>query len=291
MNKKIIKLVSTLVASLCLVTQASQAADSTAGNNSESRLGLQAYTFRAISFFETVDKVHELGLKYIEMYPGQKLMPGSATKTGTAMTPEELAKLKAKLKEAGVKLVSFGVSPIPTNEAAARDYFIWAKNLGIEVLVTESTPTKMMDQLSGEFGIKVAIHNHPETWPPEAVIAAIQDLSTNIGDCADVGHWRRAGLDTVATLKLFHGRVIHTHFKDVAPAENPNPNASIYEKIHDVPWGTGECNVAGMMAELKKEGYHGYYIIEYETGTIDELMRDLPKCIKYFNQTAAELSK
>ena len=41
------------------------------------KLSLQCYTFRALTFFETVDKAAGLGIKYLEMYPGQKLKPGS----------------------------------------------------------------------------------------------------------------------------------------------------------------------------------------------------------------------
>ena len=46
------------------------AADTSSAEKLGWRLGVQAYTFRELTFFETVDKVHELGLKYIEMYPG-----------------------------------------------------------------------------------------------------------------------------------------------------------------------------------------------------------------------------
>jgi hypothetical protein len=46
-----------------------------------------------------------------------------------------------------------------------------------------------------------------------------------------------------------------------------------------------------MLTELKNQGYQGYFIIEYEYGTVDELMTNLPKCILFFNQTAAQLAK
>ena len=255
------------------------------------KLGVQAYTFRALTLFETVDKVHELGLKYIEMYPGQKLKPDSDVKSGLGMSQSDIAELKAKLKADNVKLFSFGVAPIPTNEPEASQYFEWAKNLGLEVLVTETTPTEMMDKLTGEFGIKIAIHNHPTTWPPEEVLAATKDFSPRIGSCADVGHWSRAGLDTVATLKELGSRVIHLHLKDVAPVKNPKAGDTLYQKIPDVPWGTGESNVRGMLAELKSGGFKGCMMIEYETGTVDELMQNIPKCIQFYNQTALDLGK
>ncbi len=246
------------------------------------RLGVQAYTFRALTFFETVDKAHELGLHFIEMYPGQKLKPGSETKTGTGLSEADVAELQAKLKAADVKLVSFGVAGIPTEEPKARQQFEWAKKMGIEVLVTETTPNAAIDKLANEFGIKVAIHNHPKTWPPEKVLAATEGLSALVGSCSDVGHWKRAGLDPVVTLKKVGSRVIHSHFKDLAPAGRG---------LEDVPWGTGQSDARGMLTQLKSQGFKGYLIIEYEHGTVAELMRDLPKCVEFFNQTSAELAK
>ena len=41
------------------------------------RLSLQCWTFRELTFFETVNKAAGLGVKYLEAYPGQKLKPGS----------------------------------------------------------------------------------------------------------------------------------------------------------------------------------------------------------------------
>lgn len=277
-------LLATLVCGGILATSV-RAGEETAAEKLGWKLGAQCWTFRALTFFETVDKAHDLGLKYLEMYPGQLLKPDSKTKTGPDMTEAETAEVQAKLKAAGVKVISFGVAPISTNAATARQRFEWAKKMGIEVLVTETVPNPMFDQLCGEFGIKIALHNHPTTWPPEKVLAATKDLSPMIGSCSDTGHWKRAGLDPVETLKQVGRRVIHTHFKDVVPVEG-KPG-----KWEDAPWGTGQGNAAGMLAQLKKQGYQGYFMIEYEHGTLDELMRDLPVCIAFFNQTAAALSK
>ncbi len=255
------------------------------------KLGVQAYTFKAITFFETLNKAHELGLKYIEMYPGQKLKPGSEVKSGTSMSEADVTEMQARLKATGIKLVSFGVAPIPTNEPAARRHFEWSKKLGIEVLVTETIPNETLDKLSAEYGIKIAIHNHPKTWPPEQVLAATKDFGPQIGSCADVGHWKRAGLDPVAALKQVGSRVIHAHFKDLATNKNAKPADDPYVRMQDFPWGTGECDMPGMMAQLKRQGFKGYLMIEYERGTLDELMQNLPKCVQFFNQTAAELAK
>jgi len=280
----IYRTVKTLAAIVCcgLFASVVMAADTSGAEKLGWRLGVQAYTFRELTFFEAVAKVQELGLKYIEMYPGQVLKPGSEAKTGPDLSAADVAEMQAKLKAADVKLVSYGVADVPRDEPNARKQFEWAKKMGIEVLVTERTPNATVDKLAQEFGIKVAIHNHPSTWPPERVLSVTKNMSPMVGACADVGHWKRAGLDTVATLKKVGSRVIHAHFKDLAPAGN---------ELEDVPWGTGQCDARGMLAQLKTQGFKGYLMIEYEHGTVDELMQNLPKCIKFFNQTATDLAK
>src|SRR5438045_6752046 len=45
------------------------------------KLSMQCYTYRALTFFETVDRATRLGIKYLEIYPGQTLKPGSKAKT------------------------------------------------------------------------------------------------------------------------------------------------------------------------------------------------------------------
>ena len=258
------------------------AADTSSAEKLGWRLGVQAYTFRELTFFETVDKVHELGLKYIEMYPGQKLKPGSEVKTGSDLSESDVAELQAKLKAADVKLVSYGVADVPRDEPNARKQFEWAKTMGIEVLVTERTPNTNVDKMAQNYDIKVAIHNHPSTWPPERVLSVTEKMSPMVGACADVGHWKRAGLDTAATLKKVGRRVIHIHFKDLAPAGSD---------MEDVPWGTGQSDARGMLAQLKSQNFKGYIMIEYEHGTLLELMQNLPQCIQFFNLTSTELAK
>jgi L-ribulose-5-phosphate 3-epimerase len=60
--------------------------------------------------------------------------------------------------------------------------------------------------------------------------------------------------------------------------------------MEDVPWGTGDCDVRSLMIQLKAQDFKGYLMIEYEHGSIDELMRNLPKCIQFFNQPVGELA-
>lgn len=66
---------------------------------------------------------------------------------------------------------------------------------------------------------------------------------------------------------------------EAAPAGDSAEKSKPY---HDVAWGTGDCNVPAMMAELKRQGFKGDFSIEYENRyTLDE---NLAKCVKFFNE-------
>jgi sugar phosphate isomerase/epimerase len=278
-----------LVAALAVLTQPCLAADPEKSKRDDSaseklgmKLSLQCWTFNKLSFFETVDKAKGLGIKYLEIFPGQKLKPGSNVQVNRNMSDETIAEIKKKLEDAGgLKLVAYGVDGIPTDEKGARKTFEWAKTMGIGVLVTETKPNDVIEKLADEFKIRVALHNHPTTWPPEDVLKACEGRSKLIGSCSDTGHWMRANLKPAETLKKVEGRVEHLHFKDL----------NEYGKGHDVVWGTGKGDPAAMMAELKRQGYKGYMSIEFEYGDIAHLDENLPKCVEFFDKTSAELAK
>jgi sugar phosphate isomerase/epimerase len=268
----------------CLAADAAKAKrDDSASEKLGLKLSLQCYTYRKLTFFETVDRAAALGIKYLEIYPGQKLKPGSQATTRSDMSEETIAEIKKKLADAGgLKLVAYGVDGIPNDEAGARKKFAWAKKMGIEVLVTETTPNDVHEKLCDEYHIKIALHNHPNSWPPDKVLNACKGRGKLIGSCSDTGHWMRANFKPVETLKKLDGRIEHLHFKDLN---------KFGKDAHDVPWGTGEGDVKGMMAELKRQGFKGYLSIEYEFGDLEHLDENLPKCVAFFDKTAAELAK
>jgi len=257
--------------------------DDSASEKLGMKLSLQCWTYNKLTFFETVDKAKELGVKYLEIYPGQKLKPDSKATMHRTMSEETIEEVKKKLADAGgLKLVAYGVDAIPTDEAGARKAFEWAKKMGIEVLVTETTPNEVIDKLADEFQIKVALHNHPKTWPPDQVLKACKERSKWIGSCSDTGHWMRADLMPVDQFKKLEGRVLHSHFKDLN---------EFGMSAHDVAWGTGHGNMKGMLEELKRQGYKGYLSIEYEYGDLKHLDANLPRCVEFFDKTTTELSK
>lgn len=264
-----------------ITTTATRAAtrDDSAAEKLGFQLGMQCWTYRMLTTFETMERCQKFGIKYLEMFPGQKMKADGLAIISPVMSGERIKELLDKANACGVKIRSYGVAAIPMEPEAARKHFEWAKKIGLEVLVTEVTPNDMLDKLSQEFGIRIALHNHPHSWPADKVLEATKGLSKNCGSCSDTGHWLRAGKNPIDNLKLLEGRVIELHFKDLDA------------KNEDVVYGTGRSDVKGMMVELKRQGFHGHMNIEYEHGDLKHLDTVMPECVAAFDKLCAEVSK
>ncbi len=246
-------------------------------------LGTQAWTFRDRTAFEAIETAHSLGLTCIELFPGQELskdMPG--VKVGPELDAKQREALKGHLKAAGVRANSFGVVGFSTDEAAARRLFEFARDMGMQTISAEPDPEAwdLVEKLSTEYAINIATHDHPKPsryWDPQIVLDAVKGRSVRLGACADTGHWTRSGLDNVECLKKLEGRVIELHFKDIHDDK-------------DQPWGTGDGNAQGVLAELKRQKFKGVILVEYENGSGPELEANVRKCIEWFDRTSAELA-
>jgi sugar phosphate isomerase/epimerase len=245
----------------------------------EWRLAVQTWTFNKMTVFDALDTLQKIGVKYVELYPGQKLGGGLAGGFGPEMDSATRDRIKAKLKACGIKLVNFGVTGAK-GEAGWRTLMAFAKDMGIETIVAEppEKDLEMIDKLCNEYGINVAIHNHPKPshyWDPSILLNAAKGRSTRIGACADTGHWPRSGLDPIQCLKQCEGRIVSLHMKDLKMPEK-----------YDMPWGTGDNKAAKMLAELKRQKFRGVFSIEYER-TTPELVENVKKCVDFFNTCAA----
>jgi len=251
------------------------------------RPAMQAYSFNRFTFYEAVDKTKALGLKYIEGYPGQSQSSEKPDiKADHNMSPDARKDILAKLRESGVKLVNYGVVGLPNNEAECRKVFDFAKEMGIETIVSEPPEEAfdLIEKLCEEYKINVAIHNHPKPshyWNPDTVLKVCEGRSTRIGACADTGHWMRSGINPLEALKKLKGRIISLHFKDLNEFGNP--------KAHDVIWGTGAGDAKALLAELARQNFKGVFSIEYEYNWL-ESMPEIKKSVEFFRKAAAELS-
>ena len=251
------------------------------------RLGSQAYTFNRFTFYEAVEKIASAGLDWVEAYPGQKLSKEKPdARFIHTMPPEVRTEVKEFLAQTGVRLVNYGVVGLPNDEAESRKVFDFAKDMGIETIVSEPPEDAfdLIEKLCKEYQIPIAIHNHPKPshyWDPNTVLKVCKGRSKWIGSCGDTGHWMRSGVNPLEALKKLEGRLISLHLKDL--------NEFGVREAHDVVWGTGKANVMAILKELDRQKFKGVFSIEYEYNWENSLP-EVRQCVEYFNATSGKLN-
>ena len=250
------------------------------------KIASQAYTFKMFTLEETLDKLNELGLKYVELYGDQTIGAGIEGDTSYKMSAEKRQQIKDLLKSKGITPVGFGVSN-GHNEEEWNQLFAFAKDMGIGVITSEPdyNDLDLVESLCKKYNIKVAIHDHPipsKYWHPKISMTMLEGRSELIGVCADIGHWVRSGLDPVECLKTVEGRLISFHFKDL--------NKFGVRSAHDVPWGTGVSNISGVMHEMKRQGFQGHISIEYEHNWENNIP-EIREALAYFSRVSNALAE
>ena len=275
--------VSIFILMFCLNSQgqAVNTFDDSALEKLEWKLAVQAWTFRLFTLEETLDKLNELGIKYIELYPRQEIGAGIEGTTAYDADENTRKKIKELLDKKGIKAINYGVVG-GNSEEEWNQIFAFAADMGIETIVSEPMARFIdhIESLCDKYNIRLAIHNHPKPtryWHPDIVASVMAARSNRIGVCGDIGHWVRSGLNPVECVSQLQGKFISFHFKDL--------NDFGVRSAHDVPWGTGNSNVAGVMHELKKQGYKGSFSIEYEHNW-ENSMPEIAESIAYFYRVA-----
>ena len=138
------------------------------------KMGVQSYSLRGFKDPNVALKhTATLGLKYWEAYPGH--LPMGAT-------PKHISDQKAILKDAGVKLLAYGVVNFDANETKSRAVFDFAKAMGIVSLSANPKKDKatfdLLDKLCAEYKIAIAIHNHG----PGALYDKVTDVHEMVND-------------------------------------------------------------------------------------------------------------
>jgi len=248
-------------------------------------LAMQSYTFHLFTVMESLDKTQELGIHFIEIYPGQRMGNGFGEAVfGYQLNTDQQKKLREEAKARDIKIISSGVWTAQREEW--EPIFSFAKNMGMKFISAEPAHEDwdIIEELAKRYHIKVAVHNHPSKssyWSPEVLLGSIGGRDDLLGACVDVGHYKRMGLDPVLSMKQLDGKIIALHFKDIAPQGED-------QTLEDVEWGQGILNVKAMMEELKRQNFKGYFTIEYEANWENNLPQ-IKQSIDYFNQVAEEI--
>jgi sugar phosphate isomerase/epimerase len=251
------------------------------------KLAIQSYTFHKFSLKESIEKASQLGIKNVEAFYNQPLGDGLE---GTLLTMDEATQkqLLAYAKSQNVKIIATGVVSNKKRDDWEK-IFKLASSMGIEIITCEPKyeDLKYVDELANKYKIDVAIHNHPKPsdyWNPDLFLENVKGLSERIGGCADIGHWKRMGVDPVEGLKKYGNRLKVVHLKDIEAKQEGKG----YQD--DVVLGKGIIKIDTIFKELKNQKFKGLFAIEFE-GDQQSLMADVQEYVQFFNKSVFDLFK
>lgn len=245
------------------------------------KLSVQTWTFHKFSLLETIQKADTLGLKYLEVYPGQRVggdIPGAFTYT---MSKEERARVNELLRVKGIKVIALGViDKYYYTQDNLEKYFAFAADMQIPFITAEPEWQDLdeFNRLAIKYNVKIGLHCHPKSashyWHPDSTVKAMQGRS-HIGAWPDLGHWARNGVNVVEGLKKMKGKLWGMHYKDIREFNNVNAIDTIF--------GKGIVDLPAAMKEMKNQGFAGVVTMEYEVHE-DDNMADLKKCMLFYEE-------
>ena len=241
-------------------------------------VGLQIYSLRGFSVDEALNHCHDLGVSFVEFYPGM-YDPKS--------TPEQIAAMNEKMEGLGIQPSAHGVNRLSKDHEANKKLFQFAKAVGIKNLTADPDPESFesLDSLVKEFDIRVAIHNHGPKHRYNKVIdvlRAIEKHDERIGACADLGHFIRSGEKPEDVIRALKGRLYGIHLKDFAEMQ---------DKTKGVILGKGHMNVEATFAALKDVDFpeDGALSLEYEENPKDPIA-EIRECLLVAREAAAKVA-
>ncbi len=242
------------------------------------KVAIQAYTFRKFTIEEMADKLATIGVNEVQLYPGQLVSKDINEKFTPAMPKEKWADVKKLFEKKNLKAVGFGVANVKDAEQA-QQFMEFLKYFGITNMTTESTGESLaaLTKAAKAAGIAVSIHHHASDsksnqYYDTKVLFDTIEKDGYAQAMPDNGHWARSGVNIVEALRMFEGKLLGMHFKD----------HSTYGDLKSkcVPFGTGELNIPETLAELDRQNFDGYLIIENEH-VADDPMPAVTQCVNY----------
>lgn len=120
-------------------------------------------------------------------------------------------------------------------------------------------------------GVTLALENHGKLCGTIHAIRTIVEgvNSPRLGVTFDAGNWVGAGEDPIEAARVFAGKTVHVHVKDLKREG---------EGVRSCIVGEGFVDIAGCARILKEAGYQGYYSLEYEAAEDEKV--GVPKSLE-----------
>ncbi|MBI2913195.1 MAG: TIM barrel protein [Chloroflexi bacterium] len=133
---------------------------------------------------------------------------------------------------------------------------------------------RIAEAVRDETGLRTAFHHHSATYvetPVEVETLLDQTPPDLLGLCLDTAHYAYGGGDPLDALRRFGERVWHVHFKDCDTEVVARARAEGWDYLEALrrgifcDLGTGGLDFPSLLAELQRQGYEGWIVVENES--------------------------
>ncbi|MBE6411744.1 MAG: sugar phosphate isomerase/epimerase [Opitutales bacterium] len=245
------------------------------------KIAVQMWSLHDVSLKEALEKLKGLDIDGVECYPNQKIggkYPNVPFNQN--ITAEQKEYVKQLFKDNGLKMVSFGVAK-GEKEDVIEALCKFVSEFGVKRIITEDRVLAfpLWQKYGEKYGITMCLHHHAldaynqyyDTYVVNKYTAPYSRIKSN----PDVGHWVRSNISAVQSIKDLKGNIGSIHIKDEDAYGKMDSKAKIL--------GEGFVNIPEILKELDKQGYDGYFVIEYE----DQWGKNVPlikACVDYLRK-------
>jgi sugar phosphate isomerase/epimerase len=237
-------------------------------------MGIQSYSLRAYPTDKALEHVQALGLHHVEFFDSHFPLSSS---------PDVIEAVKRKVRCMEIAMSAHGVNHFSKDHDANKRIFEFASRAGIRNLSADPDPDSFesLDKLAGEYGVRIAIHNHGPGHRYDKIADVTKALRGHhkwIGACADLGHFIRSGEDPVKAIREIGDRLYGVHLKDFAEQKRD---------AKGVVLGKGHLDVVETFRALRQVRFpaDGALSLEYEEKPEDPI-QDLKECFAVASEAA-----
>ncbi|MBI3692510.1 MAG: TIM barrel protein [Mycolicibacterium aromaticivorans] len=194
-------------------------------------------------------------------------------------------------------IVASGASMLVLAAATGTDGYDTRPDLNDEQWSTLLANLDRLAAAAAERGVTAVLHPHVGTMVEKGDEVARVLAGSSISLCLDTGHLLIGGTDPLQLARTVPGRIAHTHLKDVdatLAARVQSGELTYTDAVSQgmyTPLGTGDVDIAGIVAALQDNGFDGWFVLEQDTILDGEPagegpLRDVLTSVAYLQEVA-----
>jgi hypothetical protein len=174
------------------------------------RLGFMPPVGEDLTLLEAIDGAAERRLLYLGVSSNLMVSRDISKRVDHELNDDEMRRIRLKLDEAGVRLLTLRVDRLPSSEAACRQLFEFGRRMGIEAFVAPwpGDMLNAMEKCCDEYDMRLAIDISEDGPSLQEAAELCGKCSKRIGIHGSIASWMQRGIDPMATIRTLRDRLV-----------------------------------------------------------------------------------